>query len=139
MLLQLSLPSPGKNQYQRQGFSSPLLHRQQPTFSNILFFPLHMFSNILFSPLYTRLLISRRPSLPFYFCLSICVFFRLPQRLRHPGTLKSQPLIGITQKMDRNEKLSMSLRRPRCVSLSLCVTGSVAMREQRFLLRPCRC
>lgn len=45
-----------------------------------------------------------------FLLLSICVFFRLPQRLRHPGTLKSQLLIGITQKMDRNEKSSMSIR-----------------------------
>ena len=46
MLSQVSLPSPGKNQHQRQGFSSPLLLRQQPTFYNIFFFfYFHMFFN----------------------------------------------------------------------------------------------
>jgi hypothetical protein len=119
MFSQLSLPITGKNQHQRQGFSSPLLRRQQPTFSNIFFFSLHMFfPNILFFPLFARLSISRRPDVHCYFLFLLSVrlsFFRLPQRLRLPGTLKSQ-LIRITQKMNRNEKLSTSLRRFRCVS-----------------------
>jgi hypothetical protein len=132
MFSQLSLPSPGRNLHQRQGFSSPFLHRQQPTFSNILFFLyLHMFSNILFYPLYARFNLTSTFIAILFLLLSVCVFcFRFPQRLRHPGTLKSQLLIGITQKMNRNEKLSTSLRLSRCVSLSLCVLGSVAMREQ---------
>jgi len=78
----------------------------------------------LFSPLYTPDSISRRLHCPFDFGPLASVIFRLPQRLRHPGTLKSRLLVG---NMDR-KKLSTSLRRLRCVSLSLCVLSAVAMR-----------
>lgn len=78
MFSQLSLPSPGKTQHQRQGFSSPLLRRQQPTFSNILFFffiPSYVFSNIfVLSALRAPFdLALTRPSLLFPFS-SICSF-----------------------------------------------------------------
>jgi hypothetical protein len=77
------------------------------------------FQHFVLSALHALLdLASTRRSLLFPFS-SISVrlsFFRLPQRLRLPGTLKSQLLIGITQKMNRNEKLLTSLRRFRCVS-----------------------
>jgi hypothetical protein len=83
MLSQVSLPNPGKNQHQRQGFSSPLLRRQQPTFSNILFFFFlsYVFQLFVLSALHTPLdLTSTRPSLlfPFLLYLFVCLFLGFP-------------------------------------------------------------